>query len=499
MATQEIPLYKPLETNEKADVCIVGAGIAGLTTAYLLTQKGKSVIVLDDGPIISGETRRTTAHITNALDDRYFEAIRIHGKERATLVAESYNAAIDLIAKIVADEQIDCDFAYLPGYLFLDPKTDPPYLKKELDASHAVGLTDVRILPETPIEGVKGPCLLFPKQAQFHPLKYLTQLAACITKNGGQIHAFSKVSEIEEKEPPFAIHTENGSTVHAAHLVVTTNAPINDNAVVYSKQAPYRTFVIGMDIPKDSIEKALYWDTMDPYHYVRLQKNEEDPTTDILIVGGEDHRSGEENDGDARHATLEQWTRLHFPAVKTVQYKWSGQVMETIDGLAMIGRKPGGHEQSYIATGDSGQGMTHGTIAGMLLTDLICGYENAWEDVYNPKRIRPLATGEFLKENMGTVKNLSEDYLLPGEVKNLEEIRKGEGGIMRKGITKIALYRDEEGTLFARTAVCPHKGCMIRWNSAEKSWDCPCHGSRFNAFGAVLNGPTIKDLPVANA
>lgn len=387
MATKPIPSFPPLEENATADVCIVGAGIAGLTTAYLLSKRGKKVIVLDDGPIVSGETRRTTAHITNANDDRYYEMIRIHGLEKAKLIAESETKAIDQIEDIVKEEGIACDFERLDGYLFLGPDDKADMLHTEMDAVLKVGLQNVEMLEQTPIRMLPKACLRFPNQAQFHPLKYLAGVAKAITAQGGKIYAHSRVSEIAEKESPFVITLENGKTVTAKSLVVATNGPINDNASVFTKQSPYRTFVIGIRVKKGSVHKALYWDTLDPYHYIRLQKDDDDDTKEVLIVGGEDHRTGESNDAEKRYKTLEKWAKAHFPDCGEVVFQWSGQVLETIDGIAMIGRKPGGIEHSFIATGDSGQGMTHGTIAGMLLSDLVCDMKNAWADVYNPSRI----------------------------------------------------------------------------------------------------------------
>jgi glycine/D-amino acid oxidase-like deaminating enzyme/nitrite reductase/ring-hydroxylating ferredoxin subunit len=497
MATKKVPTFEPLTKSTRADVCIVGAGIAGLTTAYLLTKRGKKVIVVDDGPILSGETRRTTAHITNAIDDRYYEMIRIHGLEKATLIAESETAAINQIETIVREEKIACDFERLDGYLFAGPDTKPEEIEKELKAAHDVGLQDVEQLGETPEEGMKKMCLRFPNQGQFHPLKYLSGVAKAIVENGGEIYAHTRVTEIEEQESPFTLHTADGHIIHATTLVVATNGPINDNAMVFTKQAPYRTFVIGLSIPKGSVQKALFWDMLDPYHYIRTQKDEDDDTRDILVVGGEDHRTGEYNDAEKRYKDVETWARAHFPQCEDVRFQWSGQVLETIDGLAMIGQKPGGNAQSFIITGDSGQGMTHGTIGGMLLTDLITGKKNAWEDVYHPSRLRLGALGKFVQENAETAKDVTMDYLGSADVASMDEVKPGQGATMRKGLTKIALYRDNDGTMYARTAICPHKGCMIRWNDGEKSWDCPCHGSRYNAYGDVLNGPTIKPLPPA--
>jgi Rieske Fe-S protein len=234
-----------------------------------------------------------------------------------------------------------------------------------------------------------------------------------------------------------------------------------------------------------SIPRALYWDTADPYHYVRL-------SGDILIVGGEDHKTGQKDDGEERLRRLESWTRERFP-IGRVEFRWSGQVMEPVDGLGYIGRNPGDKQHVYVATGDSGHGMTHGTIAGILITDLILGRSNEWENLYDPGRKSIRSTGEYIKENLNVAKQYT-DYLWPGEARSEDAIRPGQGAVVRQGLTKVAVYRDEAGTLHRASAVCPHLGCIVHWNSLEQSWDCPCHGSRFNVEGGVLNGPALGGL-----
>lgn len=471
------------------DICIIGGGIAGITTAYLLAKKGANVVLLEKGPILRGETERTTAHLTNAIDDRYTEIERIHGEERMKLAAQSHTQAIDFIERVVDDEKIDCDFKRVDGYLFLGPHDKESLLDDELDAAHRAGLLTVEKLPRLQLgERDFGPCLRFPKQGQFHPTKYLSALAKAAEKAGARIFTLSGVENIEEHSLPVQVRTEQGHTVTAHTLIVTTNAPINDNVMIYSKQAPYRTFVIGVKMPPGSIPLALYWDTLDPYHYIRYAED------DVLIVGGEDHKTGQEDDMERRLSRLEQWTRAHFPMAGEVVYRWSGQVLETIDGLAMIGRKPMGKEWSFIATGDSGMGMTHGTIAGLVLSELATGGDHPWKELYDPARTRVKAGMEFLKENANVGMNLVQDWVKPSEKEKPEDIQPGSGAVLRKGTTKIALYRDDKGAFHACSAVCPHKGCIVEWNDGEKSWDCPCHGSRYTATGEVLTGPTLKDL-----
>jgi Rieske Fe-S protein len=278
--------------------------------------------------------------------------------------------------------------------------------------------------------------------------------------------------------------------VNCEVIVVATNTPVNDRVAIHTKQAPYVTYVIGARVPKDSVMRALYWDTGDPYHYVRLQREADH---DILIVGGEDHKTGQENDGDERLGRLEQWTRERFPQMLDVKYRWSGQVMEPVDGLAYIGRNPGDEDNVYIVTGDSGQGMTHGTIAGMLLTDLIQGRKNKWEDLYSPSRLRVSALTEYASENINVAGQYA-DYVTAGDIESESELKPCEGAVMRDGMSKVAVFRDRSGRVHKMSAVCPHLGCIVAWNSTEETWDCPCHGSRFSAEGRVYQGPANSDL-----
>src|SRR5688500_4067904 len=318
--TAKVPAFSPLISDATADVCVVGAGIAGLTTAYLLTQVGKSVVVLEDGSIGSGQTGATTAHLVNALDDRFFDLERLHGERGSRLAAESHTAAIDRIESIVARENIACDFTRLDGYLFLAPEHDEKFLDRELAAAHRAGLHNVVKIGRAPISFDTGPCLRFPSQAQFHPLKYLAALAAAIERDGGKIYSGTHATEIDGGKNA-SVKTKGGNTVHAGSIVVATNVPVNDRVVVHTKQSPYMTYVIGAPVPNGSVTLALYWDTGDPYHYIRLVTGI-DPEHDVLIVGGEDHKSGQADDIEQRHPRLEAWARERFPMMGELTHKW---------------------------------------------------------------------------------------------------------------------------------------------------------------------------------
>lgn len=478
-----MPRFQPLRRAAKVDVCVIGGGIAGLTAAYLLLQEGKSVMLLEKGELCSGETGRTTAHLSNVFDDRFYLAERRHGADAARILAESHGAAIDRIEQIARAEGIACDFMRLDGYLFSGGGKES--LEKELDAARRAGM-EVEMVDRAPLEFDTGKALRFPGQGRFHPVKYLAGIARVVGRKG-TVHTHTHVSEVEDG-PQVRITTADGITVTAGAAVVATNTPINTRLAIHSKQAPYRTYVIAARIRSGSVHDALYWDTLDPYHYVRLQDHGDHQ---LLIVGGEDHKTGQADDMEERFARLERWTKERF-TIGMVEYRWSGQVMEPVDYIAFIGRSPGSRNV-YLATGDSGQGMTHGTIAGMLIADLIAGRESPWAAIYDPSRVRLRATGAFAKENLNVARQYTE-YLTPGEFASAESIAKGSGAVLRRGVSKIAVYRDERGALHEFSAVCPHLGCIVSWNGTEKTWDCPCHGSRFARTGEVLNGPAASGL-----
>jgi len=491
-----MPVFGHLEHSLDVDVCVVGAGIAGLSTAYMLSQAGKTVAVIDDGGLCEGMTGYTTGHLASAIDDRYFEIERLHGESGARLAAQSHAAAIDRIEAIVRNEGIDCGFSRVNGYLFLGVQHDEDYLLRELEASHRAGLQGVTLLDSAPVDGL-GPCLVFPNQGQFHVLQYLSALTRAILHNGSMVYTNTHADSIEGGRT--AKVRVRQYLIAADAVVVATNSPINDRLSIHTKQAGYMSYVIGARIPAGSVPSALYWDTEDPYHYVRIQPaTDGDKNHEILIVGGEDHRVGQADDMEFRHARLEAWARRRFPTMQQIAYKWAGQVMETVDGLAYIGKNPLDRRNVYICTGDSGMGLTHGTIAGMLLTDLIRGVSNPWTELYNPARKSLAAIGEYISENLNTAAQY-QDWFTDGDVESVEEIPNGSGAVLREGASKYAVYRDEEGQIHKYSAVCPHLGGIVRWNSVEKLWDCPCHGSRFNKFGEAVMGPANAPLAPVNA
>ena len=490
-ATAKLPTAESLRADAQADIVVVGAGIAGLSCAYQLARADRSVVVLDKGELGSGETARTTAHLASGLDDRFAELERLHGGDGARLAAESHSAAIEQIAAIVQRERIDCDFQRVPGYLVLGRQGAVEALDRERDAAARARLTVERV-DAFAFNTSAEIALRFDGQAQFHPLRYLAGLAKACAAHGVRIHTHTAVAEVQGGAEP-SVRTSDGHTLRCKAAIVATNTPINDRIVIHTKQAAYRTFVIAMGIDAP-LADCLIWDTEDPYHYVRTWRDRAGETT-WLIVGGEDHKTGQpEEDEQRAFARLHAWVRERFGIEADVRYAWSGQVLEPADGLAFIGRNPADHANVYIVTGDSGNGMTHGTIAGMLIPDLIEGRQNAWESLYAPARKAIHGFGKFVRENANVAAQYR-DLVTPGEVDSIDAVGAGSAAIVREGLHKYAAYRDFGGGLHVFSALCTHLGCVVHWNAVEQTWDCPCHGSRFDPVdGSVLNGPAIAPL-----
>jgi glycine/D-amino acid oxidase-like deaminating enzyme/nitrite reductase/ring-hydroxylating ferredoxin subunit len=490
MEVDVAPNARQLERDSACDTVVIGAGMAGISTAYELAREGQKVVVIDRGRIAGGITARTSAHLAPLCDDLTSEMIKLRGEDISRAFYQSQAEAVDRIEEIQKIEDITCDFRRLDGYLFQALDTAPDIIDEELDAVRKVRAPVDRIVGVQALAHCERQhALRYPRQATFHPLKYLGGLVAAIEAKGGVFFAGTAVDAVEEANGSVVVKTGRGK-ISANAAVAATNSPIVDRFALHTKMAPYRTYAMAFEIPRGALPDALYWDTLDPYHYLRLQPGE--GRTDHVIIGGADHKSGEADDAAQRFEALEAWTRNLVPRLGGETHRWSGQVLDTIDYAAFIGRNPGS-ENVFVHTGDSGQGMTHGAAGAMLNAALILGQQTKWAEVYEPSRKTPSAIGNFLRENVTAVKNFAE-YLAPGELSSLDELKSGHGAIVRQGLSKIAAYRDTHGNLFTRSAACTHVGCHLHWNSFETCWDCPCHGSHFAVDGTALNAPAIAPL-----
>lgn len=499
-----IPEASKLTADLTCDVCIVGGGIAGLLVADRLTALGKRVVVLEQSRLARGETGHTTAHFVSALDDRFVELERMHGERGARLAAESHAAAIDHVESLVRELGVDCQWKRLDGYLVVNHEhrdEQDKLLDDELAACRRAGLSVDRVssLP-VPWPGELGPALRFHGQAQCHPIRLLQAVAARLVARGARIFEQTHVTQIHDGAEA-RVETKDGPSVRCSHVVVATNTPINNLVAVHTKQAGYQSYVVAYRVPGGLLPPALVWDGLweddASYHYVRLMRGDGEGGEggeDILIVGGEDHKTGQGPEGDQPYRKLEEWTRKHFPMCGDEVRRWSGEVMEPSDGLGYIGHNAAGRENVYIVTGDSGNGMTHAAIAAMIIPDQIMGSENPWAGLYDPARkIGMHSLTDYVLENINTVAQYR-DWLSRGDVSDESEIAPGDGAIIVKGLTHLAVYKDLTGVCTRMSATCPHLGGVVRWNGLEKTWDCPCHASRFDKLGKVMHGPANSDL-----
>lgn len=478
-----IPQYKTLTQNLSTEVCVVGGGISGISIAYQLAKRGHKVILLEGARIASGQSGRTTAHLTYQVEEQLSRLLKHMSKERLEIFVDSHKRAIDMIEETIIEEQINCDFNRLDGYLFLGPEDQVEILKDEVRIGHEIGL-DLSVIEKVPNFPDLGPAVVYPNQAQFHPTKYIAGLLKAMNRFGVEVYENSHVKEFKVNNDLAEMITENGLVVSSKYLVIATDSPVNNRFYIHTKQSAYRTYVLGFEM-NNKIEVPLLWDTAEPYHYIRQSEN-------ILMIGGEDHRSGQTPENDPI-VKLEKWARSKFSVLGKVKWQWSGQIFEPVDQIGYIGRNPGLEKNVFITTGQSGIGMTSSAIASHIIPDLIEGISNATIEVFDPSRISLRDVGHFLKENSNTAFQYK-DWVTPADYKNEDQIPAAHGGVIREGLSKSCVYHSDSDNFEKKSAVCTHLGGIVHWNELEKTWDCPCHGSRFNFQGKVIEGPALNNL-----
>jgi glycine/D-amino acid oxidase-like deaminating enzyme/nitrite reductase/ring-hydroxylating ferredoxin subunit len=488
-ASASMPEFPRLDRDDRAEVVIVGGGLTGLTAAYLLARAGRSVAVVERYRIAQNDTGHTTAHVTMVTDARLTELIRLHGRDHAQAVWDAGLAAIHCIEQNIRREGIACDYRCVPAYLHAaDNATydDLNLLREEAETAVSLGF-DAEFVDEVPLARLPG--VRFDNQARIHPLKYLAGLAGAITALGGRIFEYSEADEFNGGR-----HVNvNGHDLSFDQLLIATHTPIAGHlsmpraSLLQTKIAPYNTYAVAARVARGSTPDALLWDTADPYHYYRITPDGE---RDIVIFGGEDHKTGQAADTAACVARLEARLKDLIPDAEIVTH-WSGQVVETHDLLPYIG---GEDDTQFVATGYAGNGMTFGTMAAMMFADRMLGVRNPWRDLFAVDRRVLRSAWDYIKENADYPYYRIRDQFAGADTRSLRAIAPEEGRIVMQNGEKLAVYRGSAGALSVRSAVCTHMGCIVSWNTAERTWDCPCHGSRFTAEGEVLSGPAERPL-----
>jgi glycine/D-amino acid oxidase-like deaminating enzyme/nitrite reductase/ring-hydroxylating ferredoxin subunit len=492
MDSASIPRFAKLSNDEQVDVVIVGGGITGLTAAYLLIAAGKSVALLERGRCATVDTGHTTAHLTMVTDTRLSELVKSFGRDHAQAAWDAGLAAIHQISSIVLDENIACDFAWVPGYLHAPrntaKQTDDVDFKEEATLAADLGF-DAEFVKDVPLMG--GPGVRFDDQARFHPRMYLAGLARAITAGGGHIYEHTEAREFCDE--PLSVRA-NDHTIRCNDIVLATHTPLTGlsnlaSATLFqTKLALYTSYVIGGRVAKGRVPDALFSDTGDPYDYLRVLPHRDH---DLVIFGGEDHKTGQAADTNRCFDALQQRLEVLLPGID-VTSRWSGQVIETPDGLPYLGRNT---DHQYAATGFAGNGMTFGTLGAMIAADGILGRVNPWAELFDTgrKKIRGGAW-DYITENKDYPYYLIRDRFAAPAGRTLRSLRRGEGKILDLKGTRVAAYRGGDGTLVLRSPTCTHLGCEVMWNAAEGTWDCPCHGSRFKPTGEVIAGPAEDSL-----
>ena len=474
--------------NKIFDVVIVGGGITGITTGLLLQKQGKQCLIAEAHNICFGTTGGTTAHLNTFFDNTYDQIQSDFGEDNSQLVAKATKKSLVLFEKHIHDYAIDCNYETKDGYVFAQTEEQLDKLQKMYGASKQAGV-EVNYSETIPVSVNYKKAIVYAGQAQLHPTRYVHALAKEFENAGGIILQNCLIDKFDEEDGMLHIESSQG-TLNARNMVYATHIPPGVN-ILHFRCAPYRSYAMAVTLKDGNYPEGLAYDMYDPYHYYRTQVVD---GKSYLIVGGEDHKTAHIQNTEACFHHLESHVRKYFN-VEAIVYKWSSQYFEPADGLAYIGHLPNNPENVFVATGFGGNGITYSHIAAITLTDLIIQGDSEFKRLFNPGRVKPVAGfTNFLKENVDVVKEFFKKRFSPSTLTEVADLAHGEARLVKYEGESIALYKDDNGKLHAIDPVCPHAKCMVDWNSAEKSWDCPCHGSRFSYDGALLTGPARRGL-----
>ncbi len=495
-----LPAWPALDRDPKVDVVVIGGGITGITAAYLLKRAGLTVALLERERCAGVDTGLTTAHLTSVIDRRLHELVEKFDASAARAVWDGGAAAIDEIVRLIRERDIGCGFRWVPGYLhapLTKPSGDGPAqqeLEREALTAEQLGIPVTRE-PLVPFAGRPG--LKFPNQAVFHPRHYVGELLRRIPGGGSHVYEHTAAGEVTEN--PLAVKA-GGHRIECGYLVVATHNPVMGHTPLVpatffqTKLALYTSYAVAAKVPLGFLPEASFWDTGNPYYYLRVNRSD---GHDLAIFGGEDHKTGQEADTAAAYRRLEERFKALVPEAR-VTHRWSGQVLETGDGLPYIGDIV---DRQFVATGFGGNGMTFGTLGAMMAVDAVLKRKNPWQELFDVHRKKISGSAwHYLKENIDYPYYMARNALTPASTEGLNAVERNTGKILSLNGKKVAAYRDAHGKVTLCSPVCTHLRCIVGWNGAEQTWDCPCHGARFKPTGEVISGPAeepLEKIPLA--
>lgn len=479
--------YPLLEEDSFFDVVVVGGGIVGLTAALLIKETGATVAVVEACCVAGGVSGHTTAKVTTAHGIVYRQLVQRFGRERARQYAEVNQAAVDFVASFAEKHNIACDLEREPAYTYSVGDTKPETIAAEVEAAMGLGLP-VSYRDRLDLPFAVRAAIAYENQIAFHPRKYLLAMAERIEGGGSRIFERSRALGVQEGSP-CRVRTERGE-IRGDRVIVATHFPILDRGLYFARLSPFRSYLLAVKA-EEPLPEGMYYSEDGPVYTFRRHRMHGGPT--LFLVGGQNHPVGHETDTAERYRRAEAFARRHFK-VESVEFRWSTQDNGSFDRVPFIGPYGGGLSRVYTATGFGGWGLSNGTAAGMILADLIAGRFDIRHSIFDPSRSSSFLTGRFVHRNLHVARTFFKDHLASPVKGDAEDLAAGEAGIRKKDHHEAAAYRDEAGTLHTHSPYCTHMGCKVQWNNAEKSWDCPCHGSRFDAEGRVIHAPATKDL-----